>query len=97
MDSYNKVGLINKTEVDALIKKDRVIVYYGNSVLDCTDFKHPGPDTIINENMGKDIKTQFDDQGHSTFAKSLISKFKIGNIKDNVYEELMVFSPEKTA
>jgi hypothetical protein len=39
----------------------------------------------------------FDDQGHSTFAKSLISKFKIGNIKDNIYEELSVFSPEQQA
>ena len=34
----NKVDLIDKTAIDALIKKDRVIVYYGNSVLDVTDF-----------------------------------------------------------
>jgi cytochrome b involved in lipid metabolism len=72
MESFNKVDLINKTKVDALIKKERVIVYYGNSVLDVTDFKHPGPDTILIDNKGKDIKMDFDDQGHSTFAKSLI-------------------------
>lgn len=97
MDSYNKVGLIDKAKVDSLIKKDRVIVYYGNSILDVTDFKHPGPDTILSDNKGKDIKLDFDDQGHSQFAKSLISKFKIGNIKDNIYEELAVFTPEKQA
>lgn len=56
MDSYNKVGLIDKAKVDSLIKKDKVIVYYGNSVLDCTDFKHPGPDTILKDNLVKDIK-----------------------------------------
>jgi cytochrome b involved in lipid metabolism len=86
MDSFNKVGLINKTKVEELIKKDRVIVYYGNTVLDVTDFKHPGPDTILIDNNGTDIKMDFDDQGHSNFAKSLISKFKIGKIKDNIYE-----------
>ena len=61
---------------------------YGNSVLDCTDFKHPGPDKILIENKGKDIRKDFDDQGHSKFAKSLLVKFKIGNIRDNEFEEL---------
>ena len=56
MDSFNKVGLVDKNKVDTLIKQGKVIVYYGNSVLDVTDFKHPGPDTILNENLGKDIK-----------------------------------------
>ena len=56
MDSFNKVDLIDKAKVDALTKKDRVIVYYGNSVLDVTDFKHPGPDTILSDNKGTDIK-----------------------------------------
>ena len=77
------------------MKKDRVIVYYGNTVLDVTDFKHPGPDTILLENKGKDMKKAFDDQGHSKFAKSLLSKYHIGNIKDNQYEELSVFKKEQ--
>jgi cytochrome b involved in lipid metabolism len=51
------------------MKKDRVIVYYGNSVLDVTDFRHPGPDNLITEANGKDMKQDFDDQGHSRFAK----------------------------
>jgi cytochrome b involved in lipid metabolism len=61
MDSFNKVGLVDKNKVDTLIKERKVIVYYGNSVLDVTDFKHPGPDTILNENLGKDIKQAYDD------------------------------------
>jgi cytochrome b involved in lipid metabolism len=64
-------------------------------VLDVTDFKHPGPETILNENSGNDIKRMFDDQGHSSFAKSLLNKYKIGNIKDNIHEELAVFTPEQ--
>jgi len=39
-----------------MIKNERVIVYYGNNILDVTDFKHPGPDTILNELNGKDMK-----------------------------------------
>ena len=46
---------------------------------------------------GTDIKQKFDDQGHSKFAKSLLSKYKIGSIKDNIYEELAVFTPEQQA
>ena len=57
----NKGNLINKAEIDALIKKERVIVYYGNNILDVTNFKHPGPDTILNEAVGQDIRLDFDE------------------------------------
>jgi len=77
------------------MKKDRVIVYYGNSVLDVTDFRHPGPDNLITEANGKDMKQDFDDQGHSRFAKSLLMKYKIGSIRDNDFEELTVFTKEQ--
>ena len=43
----NKVGLINSATIESLIKKGRNVVFYGNSVLDVTDFKHPGPDKIL--------------------------------------------------
>ena len=52
----NKGNLIDKAKVEALMKKGRIIVYYGNSVLDVTDFRHPGPDNLIVDANGKDIK-----------------------------------------
>ena len=91
----NKGNLIDKAKVENLMKKGRTIVYYGNSVLDVTDFRHPGPDNLITEANGKDLKQDFDDQGHSRFAKSLIQKYKIGSIRDNDFEELSVFTKEQ--
>ena len=41
---------------DLITKKDRVVVLYGNNVLDVTDFDHPGPESAISESIGQDIK-----------------------------------------
>ena len=71
--SYNKGNMIDKAAILSMIDKGKLVVYYGNNILDVTQFKHPGPDTILKELNGKDIKEQFDDQGHSKFAKSLLS------------------------
>jgi hypothetical protein len=34
----NKNIILDRKDIDALLKKDRIIVYYGNIVLDVTDF-----------------------------------------------------------
>ena len=81
-------NMIERAKVLKMIEKGRIVVYFGNNILDVTDFRHPGPKNILKELNGMDIKTQFDDQGHSKFAKSLLSRYKIGQIKDNVFEEL---------
>ena len=52
----NKKKIIDLAQIDSLLKKDRIIVLYGTSVLDVTDFKHPGPDSILIDNKGRDIK-----------------------------------------
>jgi hypothetical protein len=52
----NKGNMIDRETILSMMKKGRVIVYYGNNILDVTDFKHPGPDTILNELNGKDMK-----------------------------------------
>jgi len=43
-----------------LIKKDRTILFYENMILDLTDYKHPGGQNFFTENIGKDVKTLFD-------------------------------------
>ena len=43
------------------------------------------------------MKEDFDETGHSKFAKSLLSKYKIGSLKDNDLEELQVFTKEQQA
>ena len=68
----NKGNLIDEARIQDLIKKDRTIVFYGNSVLDVTDFNHPGPNSVILDSIGKDLKIDFDVKNHSSFAKSLL-------------------------
>lgn len=60
-------------------KKDCWIVVNG-MVLDVTKFldEHPGGDEVILELAGKDVTKEFDDVGHSSAAKKLLSKFQIG-------------------
>lgn len=56
---------------------------YQNQVLDVEDFQHPGPQDLIESNLGKDITELFDDQGHSGYAKELCQKLSIGFIQSN--------------
>jgi hypothetical protein len=48
----NKGNLIDQERIQDLIKKDRTIVFYGNSVLDVTDFNHPGPSSVLLDSIG---------------------------------------------
>ena len=42
-------------------KEGRRYLVYNNSVLDCSNFKHPGPSEFITDNIGKDVTQLFDD------------------------------------
>lgn len=56
------------------------IVIYKNQVLDITDFKHPGPQNLLTDNLGKDITALFEENDHSNYAVELCSKMTIGFI-----------------
>ena len=62
-------------------KSNIKLVIYENLVLDVTDFKHPGPQNLIDENIGTDITDLFEQNDHSRFAKDLCQKMVCGQMK----------------
>ena len=68
----------SKEEVKEYMKKENAkgnplkLIIYDLVVLDVTKFRHPGPAELIADNLGKDIQSDFDDQGHSQAAYNMI-------------------------
>eukprot|EP00416_Gambierdiscus_australes_P025392 CAMPEP_0171062740 /NCGR_PEP_ID=MMETSP0766_2-20121228/5214_1 /TAXON_ID=439317 /ORGANISM="Gambierdiscus australes, Strain CAWD 149" /LENGTH=354 /DNA_ID=CAMNT_0011518549 /DNA_START=40 /DNA_END=1104 /DNA_ORIENTATION=+ len=60
--------------------EDKQFVVYHRSVLDVAGFKHPGPQTLIQGNIGKDITQDFNGRKHSDFAKELCERLTVGYI-----------------
>ncbi|CAK1588839.1 unnamed protein product [Parnassius mnemosyne] len=58
-----------------------VWIIYKDSVYDVTSYvsQHPGGDVILEE-AGKDATKAFDDVGHSSDARTILDKYKIGEI-----------------
>ena len=54
---------------------------YGDRVLDVATFKHPGPQKLITQNIGKDVTELFDDIGHSESARAMVKDLTVGFIK----------------
>jgi len=54
----------------------------GNSVFDVTPYiasgEHPGGDEILRDAAGTDATSMFEDIGHSTTARSILTKYRIG-------------------
>jgi cytochrome b involved in lipid metabolism len=55
-----------------------------NGVYDITKYLrlHPGGEEILMNVNGQDATTEFSDIGHSSSAKKMLEKFKIGSISD---------------
>ncbi|XP_055390618.1 cytochrome b5 [Condylostylus longicornis] len=53
-----------------------------NNVYDVTEFlnEHPGGEEVLIEQAGKDATENFEDVGHSTDAREMMKKFKIGEL-----------------
>ncbi|KAF9412115.1 hypothetical protein HW555_009291 [Spodoptera exigua] len=57
-------------------------IVYKDSVYDLTKYidEHPGGTDTILEDAGKDASRSFDDVGHSSDARQILVKYKIGEI-----------------
>ncbi|XP_063701435.1 cytochrome b5 [Culicoides brevitarsis] len=53
-----------------------------NNVYDVTEFlnEHPGGEEVLLEQAGKEATEAFEDVGHSTDARDLMKKYKIGEL-----------------
>ncbi|XP_047546119.1 cytochrome b5-like [Vanessa atalanta] len=70
-------------------KQDAVFVI-DNEVYDVTPFldDHPGGHEVLLNVAGKDASEDFDDVGHSSDAKDMMKKYKIGELVDEDKVEL---------
>lgn len=61
--------------------KTNLIVIH-NNVYDVTDFlnEHPGGEEVLLEQSGNDATEAFEDVGHSTDAREMMNKFKVGEL-----------------
>lgn len=44
--------------------------------------QHPGGEEVLLEQSGKDASEQFEDVGHSSDAREMMTKYKIGDIAE---------------
>lgn len=56
-----------------------------NNVYDLTEFlnEHPGGEEVLLEQAGRDASEAFEDVGHSTDARELMQKYKIGEVVEH--------------
>ena len=73
--------------------KDTWLVIH-NNVYDVTTFlnEHPGGEEVLIEKAGKDATENFEDVGHSSDAREMMKKYKVGELvvdeRTNVAEKL---------
>jgi len=67
---------------DAFLAANKDFMMYGDRVIDVTDFKHPGPQKLIEDALSEDMKNDFNDQGHSNYAIEVLRSMEVGQIID---------------
>lgn len=65
-----------------------------NTIYDVTEFlnEHPGGEEVLLEVAGKEATEMFEDVGHSTDARELMKKYKIGEVVEHERKEHKVKS-----
>nr|CAD7447207.1 unnamed protein product [Timema bartmani] len=54
--------------------------YLPMTTCDCVLFQHPGGEEVLLEQAGKDATEAFEDVGHSSDARGLMGKYKVGEL-----------------
>ncbi|XP_063974032.1 cytochrome b5-like isoform X2 [Diachasmimorpha longicaudata] len=80
--SSSKVRLFTRYEVSRHDETDETWIIIHNSVYDVTDFlaKHPGGADLLIEQSGLDASDPFENVGHSSDARQMMEKYKIGEV-----------------
>ncbi|XP_059620413.1 cytochrome b5-like [Phlebotomus argentipes] len=62
--------------------KKSLWIVINKAVYDVTKFQseHPGGEEILRDMAGKDATEEFEDVGHSADARSIMKKYKIGEL-----------------
>jgi len=69
-------------EIQKAVEEKKTLVIIHNNVYDVTPFlnEHPGGEEVLMEQAGKDATESFEDVGHSTDAREMMIKYKVGEI-----------------
>lgn len=65
---------LNSNLINTLYKEFSVILFFS------LVFQHPGGEEVLLEQAGKDGSEAFEDVGHSTDARELMKRYKIGEV-----------------
>ena len=55
-------------------------------------FQHPGGEEVLIEQAGKDATESFEDVGHSTDARDIMKKYKIGELCEVCVKKIFIIS-----
>jgi len=69
-------------EINKHNDKNSTWIVINNDVYDVTEFlnEHPGGEEVLIEQAGKEASEAFEDVGHSSDAREMMGKFKIGTL-----------------
>ena len=77
-------GHVEKTLTRAEVResRDRALLVLYNGVYDVTAFgrTHPGGEAVISEFVGRDATSAFESVGHSTRARAMLERLRIGTL-----------------
>ncbi|CAG9133684.1 hypothetical protein JYU34_010683 [Plutella xylostella] len=77
-----EVTLFTREELKSRNTREDAILIIHNGVYDVTKFldEHPGGEEVLLEMAGKDASEPFEDVSHSSDARSLMKKYKVGEL-----------------
>uniref|UniRef100_A0A1B6EX76 Cytochrome b5 n=1 Tax=Cuerna arida TaxID=1464854 RepID=A0A1B6EX76_9HEMI len=74
------------SEIKEEIENDNAsLIVINNIVYNVTDFlnEHPGGEEVLLEQVGKDATEAFEDVGHSSDAREMMKKYKVGELHES--------------
>ncbi|XP_061717797.1 cytochrome b5-like [Cydia fagiglandana] len=80
--SSEDVKLFTREELKSRNTREDAVMIIHNGVYDVTHFldEHPGGEEVLLEQAGKDATEPFEDVSHSSDARALMKKYKIGEL-----------------
>nr|QCO70247.1 cytochrome b5 [Locusta migratoria] len=89
------VKLFRMAEVAKCNDSKQTYIVIHNAVYDVTAFlnEHPGGEEVLLDQAGKDGTEAFEDVGHSTDARDMMKKYKIGELVEEDRVETKVKPP----
>uniref|UniRef100_A0A8D8TT14 Cytochrome b5 n=1 Tax=Cacopsylla melanoneura TaxID=428564 RepID=A0A8D8TT14_9HEMI len=85
VETRDETKYFTRKEVKDNSNKDNVVIIYDNSVYNVTNYlnEHPGGEEVLLEQNGGDATEVFNDVGHSSDAREIMKKFKVGELVES--------------